>query len=62
MNRPSPVYDVQNESIYRSEMDRRDMDNVKISRASPYFLMTDETDGSVWRVSVVGGALTAVAV
>ena len=60
MNRPSPTYSVQNESIYRADMDKRDGENVKTTRAAPYVLLIDETDQSVWRVSIVSGVVTAV--
>lgn len=61
MNRPSPTYSVQNEAIYRADMEQRDGQNVKTTRAAPFVLLIDETDQSVWRVSIVGGVVTAVA-
>lgn len=62
MNNPSPQYNVQNEAIYRTDMEQRDLRNVKKDQAVPFLLFLDETDGSVQRVSVVSGVLTVVAV
>lgn len=59
---PSPSYDPNNEAQFRSQLEQDQLKTVRSDRAVPSILMLgDETPPKVYRVSIVAGALTAVA-
>jgi len=59
---PSPQYDYTNEAQFRSQLEQDQLKSVRTDKAVPAILMIgDESPPKVYRVSIVAGALTAVA-
>ena len=57
MIRPSPQYNVQNESLFRAEVEKQDGENVKTTKAQGSFLILND-DGAPYRITLVAGVLT----
>lgn len=56
---PSRSYDYNNEAQFRSQVRQEDSRNLKRDEPIASFVMTDEGDGKVYRITLSGGSLVA---
>lgn len=59
---PSASYDPNNEAQFRTQVRQADISNLKNDQPTASFIMTDETDGAPYRVTLVSGALVFTAI
>lgn len=62
MIQPGPQYSQQNESLFRTDLETREAITVRTDRAVEGLLLRQASDGAVYRITVVAGALTATLV
>ena len=62
MIQPGPTYSYENEARFRADEAARDLRTVKTDVAVGSFLIRQESNGAIYRIEVVGGALTATLV
>lgn len=62
MIRPEATYSYQNEAQFRAEVESRDALTLRTDRAVEGVLLRQASDGAIYRITVVAGALTVTAV